>query len=289
MNNDEFIKQAVEFLKSEYSEFVLYQNVVWDIFVEFNTIAKNNNLRYFMGFGSLIGVVRDKGKIPWDYDIDVIISIDDRERLIHLLDEELGEDYYYTYTNNLKTYPATCLRICKRGYPFTSIHLDVYFAIGCPEKDAQRFVNRVDRYHVLRFLKYGRIWFPNNNKSRLQRFANIAIRVKGSFINSTLLRAKEEKIWHKYKLDQSKHCCIIGDPYLHFYETAWFKKSIELSVDGINVSVPIGYDSFLRKIYKDYTTYLPIDNRYNEFSKMLHHIRERQNVMNNSNLYDSFK
>ena len=289
MNNDEFIEQAIAFLKSEYSEFSLYQDVVWDIFLQFDAIARKNRLRYFMGFGSLIGAIRDKGRIPWDYDVDVIVSIDDREKLIHLLDNDLNKNYYYAYVNNLDTYPATCLRVCKKGYPFTSIHLDVYFVIGCPENRTQEFVNKIDNCRKLRVKKYGRIWFPNSGKSTIQRIADILLCVNGFFINSVLLKKREEKIWHQYKLDQSKYCCIVGDPYLHFYETAWLKQSIDLSVNGVNVSIPIGYDSYLRKIYNDYTTYLPISNRYNEFSKMLHIIRERQLVMEKSDMYNRFK
>ena len=79
--------------------------------MKFNRICARNNISYCLAYGSLLGAVRDGGQIPWDYDIDVVISIKDREKLIDCLKQDLGEDFYYTYKNNVANYPTTCLRI----------------------------------------------------------------------------------------------------------------------------------------------------------------------------------
>ena len=43
---------------------------------EIRTICDNNGITYFIGFGTLIGAVRNKGFLPWDDDIDVIMTYD---------------------------------------------------------------------------------------------------------------------------------------------------------------------------------------------------------------------
>ena len=39
-----------------------------------HTLFERQNLTYFLGFGSAVGAIRHEGAIPWDDDIDIIIT-----------------------------------------------------------------------------------------------------------------------------------------------------------------------------------------------------------------------
>lgn len=74
-----------------------YISEVWfheqDILNVIHKVCIDNNLKYSLIFGTLLGAVRHGGFIPWDDDIDIIMPRDDYERLIALWDDAAPEGY----------------------------------------------------------------------------------------------------------------------------------------------------------------------------------------------------
>lgn len=77
-----------------------------DILKHLKKICDENNIKFFLGAGTLIGAVRHKGFIPWDDDIDVFMFRDDYNKLINifnntgkykLLSLETSSDYYLPF------------------------------------------------------------------------------------------------------------------------------------------------------------------------------------------------
>ena len=48
------------------------QELLLQLFREVDAICKKHNLRYVMAGGTLIGVLRNEGFIPWDDDLDIV-------------------------------------------------------------------------------------------------------------------------------------------------------------------------------------------------------------------------
>ncbi len=66
-----------------------------DMLVKFHQLCIENNLKYFLCGGSLIGAVRHNGYIPWDDDIDVGMLRDDYEKFLRLYDKYFNSDKYF--------------------------------------------------------------------------------------------------------------------------------------------------------------------------------------------------
>lgn len=82
------------------------QNIMTNMLREFDTICRNNNLKYWCVGGTLIGAVRDKGWIPHDADIDIGILNSDYQILKTIIQEKLSSKFWFQDKSTDKHYKS---------------------------------------------------------------------------------------------------------------------------------------------------------------------------------------
>ena len=101
MNSQEFLKEVLnsEICPSNfeiiYKSFLKYQKAAIDTLNEFHRVCEENKIQYQLAYGSLLGAIRDNGQIPWDYDVDVFVPFEEKDRLITSLKRDLDDKYYF--------------------------------------------------------------------------------------------------------------------------------------------------------------------------------------------------
>ena len=68
------------------------QKRLYQLFKEIDKICKDNDIDYFMAGGTLIGVVRHKGFIPWDDDMDILMTRDNFHKFIKACETDIPKN-----------------------------------------------------------------------------------------------------------------------------------------------------------------------------------------------------
>lgn len=101
------------------------------ILEEFDDIAKSLNIRHFLFFGTCLGMVRDKGYIKGDNDIDVgvLCSKEDFSRL----EKRLLENGFI----EAEEFP------CNQHFRKNNIQIDIWYRLGSEDKEFLKSFDKV--------------------------------------------------------------------------------------------------------------------------------------------------
>ncbi len=90
---------------------------------DIDKICAENNLKYYIIGGTLLGAVRHKGFIPWDDDIDLVMYRDDYNRFIKIIQEKYSSKYFIQTFDTDKNYTRYIAKVRLNN----TIHRESYF------------------------------------------------------------------------------------------------------------------------------------------------------------------
>lgn len=96
------------------------QECLLRMYCDIKAVCDKYNLTIVLGGGSALGAVRHNGFIPWDDDLDLNMPRKDYEKLLSVLENELGEEYYFSAPHS-KDVESQFLKIHKKDTIFSDI------------------------------------------------------------------------------------------------------------------------------------------------------------------------
>lgn len=241
------------------------------------TICEQQNLRYFLIYGTLIGAVRHHGYIPWDDDVDIMMPRPDYDILLNYLKVHI-RDYPNLEVFNREEcmeYPYMITRISDNRYvikmenekPFgMGIFIDIYpyDGLGNTKKEAIRYGLRGDRLSSLCFQATREHFSMGTTTSLFRKIIKYPVYVVSRIIGKEYFQNRLEKLAKVKEYDSSEYVgCVVwlSGGKKDIFLRRWFDKTIKMPFDKYEFCVPKFYDEILRHGYGDYMKLPPQKER----------------------------
>lgn len=251
-------------------QFEEMKKIELNILIYFTEVCEENNLRYYLGGGTLLGAVRHKGFIPWDDDIDVMMPRPDFQKLLSLSINNENYNiikpgtagYYYNFAKLVDT--RTILE--EKGIKLIDglgVYIDIFPLDGMPETPDARKKRFKELNSIRKRINNTCLLKPKFHRNPFAYLNACRIYNSNKNIDLSSLQKKYLDSALKNSFDDSEFVFAAGGAYgaRDIFPGKWFEKEIELQFENLSVKAFNGYDFYLTQLYGDYMTLPPEDKR----------------------------
>ena len=250
-----------------YTEFQTFQEATLDTLKEVHRVCEKNAVPYQIAYGSLLGLIRDGGQIPWDYDVDIIVPYEQKGRLIEALKKDLDPRFYFYSPESNRKCRHMIMRLAPIGYNTAALHVDVFFFVGTPEDKEERakYAERIKKLTDARWGKLVKIEEETLGDAVQSLKMFLKKKLPNMFTRLKSIEREYAMLCSAYSSSESTYC-ISADIFATWKEipTAllWETKLVEC--DYGTVRIPVHYEELLEFFYGDYMSVPPLKNRIDE-------------------------
>lgn len=244
------------------------QNVILSIAKDIDNLCRANNIQYYLLGGSCIGAIRHKGFIPWDDDLDIIMTRENYERFIEVCKAQLDADKYI-FQEGIKDWPlnfskvrlkGTILHEPEDGYTTDESH-GIYVDIFCMENVPDSLLGAYIQYFSAKYYlcyQLSRRGYKNTTFRKKLMIA-LSFPLRFGFIRDLVVNQTT-----KYnKTETSRYGFFYGRTH---FKTAITPKRIYGTPQYVNfedtkLPVPEHYHEYLTQMFGNYMQLPPKDQQ----------------------------
>ena len=252
------------------------QQVSLEILKDIHQFCVENDIKYSLFSGTLIGAIRHQGFIPWDDDLDIAFTRPEYEKFVRTYKskhdfklfarERQGDDVYISYA-----------RVCDMNRTFVDdshfpwakekkgVWVDI-FPLDGAEEDTKKAMKQCEENYKI-WLVGARI---RNSKSPFSKAYGISNKIK-LLIKKLLYSWRSNSYWDKHVTYCKRIDFNSSKNYLHlawggwkmreYYKTSAFDNYKLVPFEDGEFYVMQGYDGALRAKYGDYMQLPPVEER----------------------------
>lgn len=112
---NEIARQSDIFYELSSEEREEMKQTLLEMFIDVKRACDNNNIEVIVAGGTCLGTIRHKGFIPWDDDMDLMMSRENYDKLISVFEKELSDKYELSVPRTKNDSIALSMRIIKKN------------------------------------------------------------------------------------------------------------------------------------------------------------------------------
>ena len=283
-------------------------NYIFELLCEFDEYCKRHDIRIFLDWGTLLGAVRHRDFIPWDYDVDISLSWEDYLKLLKAWEKDplpnralVNWDIIPEATSFWLRFVDTTTTELRRSNSWgilpSGMSIDVFIMI--PIKDDPKIMQEVSSSYLVYHELMNRLFV--NKRTRDEATVKL---LKESLER---IEAGEDRKAITDELRAKALSCVNDPDFTHYYSTtAGFRvpeycrrefvdELTEIPLRGVNFFAPKKYVEYLRSRYygpswRNFPKGTPKEYKYIESLKVPYQVYENHylRVLNCAEVMEDF-
>ncbi|MBQ6197299.1 MAG: LicD family protein [Lachnospiraceae bacterium] len=258
--------------------------VCLDLLAEFDRVCTEHAISYFASGGTLLGAIRHNGYIPWDDDIDIIMSRDNYERLVDIAETEFMDPYFFQTEDTdigfsrpfarLRNSNTTAIQTIEDSnfVPYNQgIFIDIFPFDNFPDDPKEQIEYKQKmislRKKMSKFSKWSTRYKPNPNVKGIAKAKSTIKRLIAKILRWYMLRFHKHNPYYKkyvktstqYNNIETKEWAV---PYFfkpdvnNSYEKSLFSEVERVPFEMLTVPVPKAYEKILTQGYGNWREFI---------------------------------
>lgn len=246
------------------------QKLTLETLVLTKNFLDENNLRFFLGEGTMLGAVRHHGFIPWDDDVDILMPREDYDKLIELSNQGkvppelnldalennplhwvLGAKMQLTRPTDYVQEKVKHLSKCYGPY------VDIFPLDYWPKEMTHRQMDAYKKVKVARRMLFMKTGYSTKIKGKPHR---VILYIATHFISNESIEKWAVKNMKKFQDQPHNYMINLCSYYKYSKETFpadYFSEAVMMPFEGELMPVPKEYDECLKLTYSPYYDTIP--------------------------------